>query len=64
MSAVFQPKRKTLVPIMDWAQSLFPTKTPHRNTLRRWTHEGRISPQPEKVGKNWFVSPHAEYHGD
>lgn len=63
MSAVLQPK-KTLVPIMHWAKSLFPTRTPHRNTLRRWANEGRIHPLPEKVGKNWFVEPQAEYQGD
>lgn len=63
MSAVLQPK-KTLIPLGTWAKLVFPAKTPHRNTLNRWTHEGRIHPQPEKVGKNWFVSPSAEYQGD
>lgn len=63
MSAILKPS-KTLVPIMDWAKAVFPTKTPHRNTLRRWTHEGRIFPQPRKVGQNWFVRPDAEYQGD
>lgn len=63
MSAVLKP-RKSLVPIMAWAEAAFPSKAPHRNTLRKWVHEGRIHPQPEKVGKNWFVSPNAEYQGD
>lgn len=63
MSAVMQPKKR-LIPIMTWAELVFPKKAPHRNTLRRWANEGRIYPQPEKVGKNWFVSPNAEYQGD
>lgn len=63
MSAVLKP-RKTLVPIMEWAKTFFPAKPPHRHTLRRWAQEGRIYPQPEKVGKNWFVQPTAEYQGD
>lgn len=53
-----------LVPIMEWARIVFGDYAPHRNTLHKWTHEGRIHPQPEIVGKNWFVSPKAKYQGD
>lgn len=63
MSAVLKP-RKQLIPIRAWAEAAFPQKTPHQNTLRRWVHEGRIFPQPEKVGKDWRVSPDAEYQAD
>lgn len=64
MAAIMQPK-KQLIPLKAWAEAVFPKPyTPHKNTLHRWTHEGRIHPQPEKVGKNWFVSPNAEYQGD
>lgn len=63
MSAVLN-HRNPLVPLMQWGMSKFPTKPPHRNTLLKWTHEGRIHPQPEKVGKCWFVAPSAEYQAD
>jgi hypothetical protein len=64
MSAVLGTK-KQLIPIRAWAESIFPKPhTPCKNTLLRWTHTGRINPQPEKVGKNWYVSPSAEYQGD
>jgi hypothetical protein len=60
MSAILKPS-KTLIPIMDWAKALFPTKTPHVNTLRNWVNGGFISPRPQKIGRGWFVTPDAEY---
>lgn len=53
-----------LVRIRDWAKIVFGEKPPHPNTLHRWTHDGRIFPQPKKVGRNWYVNPNAEYRGD
>jgi predicted site-specific integrase-resolvase len=53
-----QPK---LIPLSAWAAILFGQHAPHRNTLLRWTHEGKIYPMPKKIGKAWFVSPLAEY---
>jgi predicted site-specific integrase-resolvase len=50
-----------LVPLAAWAEIVFGDFAPHVNTLHRWVHEGRIHPRPQKVGKNWFVSPTAEY---
>jgi hypothetical protein len=63
MSAVLTPK-KQLIPISEWAKICFPARTPVKNTLHKWIHQGRIYPQPEKVGKNWYVQPSAEYQGD
>jgi predicted site-specific integrase-resolvase len=53
-----------LVPLAEWAKLVFGQFAPHANTLLKWTHEGRIHPQPKKVGKNWFVAPTAEYQDD
>ncbi|WP_426117249.1 hypothetical protein [Massilia sp. PWRC2] len=27
-------------------------------------HDGRIHPQPKKIGRQWWVAPYAEYVGD
>lgn len=62
MSAVLNQPR--LVPLAEWAKIVFGEHAPHVNTLHRWTHEGRIHPQPRKIGKNWFVPPSAEYQED
>jgi predicted site-specific integrase-resolvase len=64
MSAVLPQKMPRLVPIAEWAKIVFGDHAPCGNTLRRWTHEGRISPQPKRVGNNYFVPPSAEYQGD
>lgn len=48
-----------------WAEKLFgKEEVPHINTLRRWASEGRIDPQPTKIGKTWFVKPDAKYRAD
>ncbi|MFJ9533334.1 excisionase [Herbaspirillum sp. NPDC101396] len=49
---------------MEWAKLVFGEFAPHRNTLHRWIRDGRIYPQPKMVGKNWFVSPAADYTGN
>ncbi len=51
------------VTLAEWAASMF-SKVPHTNTLLRWVHEGRIQPQPKKIGRAWRVRPNAEYVGD
>lgn len=48
------------VTLNEWATSQF-SRPPHYNTLIRWVHEGRIQPQPKKIGRAWQVRPHAEY---
>ncbi|BAO92011.1 excisionase [Caballeronia cordobensis] len=50
-----------LIPLSDWAVEVFGEHKPHVNTLHRWVHDGRIRPQPKKVGNRFFVDPKAEY---
>ncbi|WP_332848675.1 excisionase [Massilia sp. S19_KUP03_FR1] len=44
----------------EWAASQF-SRPPHYNTLIAWVRDGRIHPQPVKIGRAWRVRPHAEY---
>lgn len=53
-----------LIPLQVWAANMFGEHAPHANTLLRWTHEGRIQPQPRKISRRWWVSPGAEYCAD
>jgi hypothetical protein len=52
------------VPLAIWAQLMFGEYSPHVNTLRRWVNEGRIHPQPKKMGRYCFVKVDAEYVPD
>lgn len=52
------------VPLSVWATAVFGEFAPHNNTLLRWVHDGRIQPQPRKIGRLWWVKPDAEYIGD
>jgi hypothetical protein len=60
-------KTETIKPrfitLPEWAALMF-SKVPHNNTLLRWVHEGRIQPQPQKIGRCWRVKPSAEYRAD
>ena len=49
------------IPLQFWAALLLGEHAPHQNTLRRWVHDGRIYPQPVKVGKEWSVRKDAAY---
>ncbi len=60
MKPKIEPRYITLA---EWAASMF-TKVPHKNTLNRWANEGRIQPQPEKIGRIWRVTRNAVYKGD
>lgn len=51
------------VTLREWAQAQFST-APHINTLHKWVHEGRIQPQPMKIGRGYWVKPSAEYRPD
>lgn len=51
------------ITLQEWAVIMF-SKVPHNNTLLRWANEGRIQPQPKKIGRVWRVKPNAEYKGD
>lgn len=57
------PQKKKLT-LEAWAKELFKGRIPHIVTLRRWAREARITPQPEKIGKEWFVEEGAVYQGD
>jgi hypothetical protein len=58
------PKHPRYVPLTIWAQLMFGEYSPHVNTLRKWVHDGRIQPQPKKMGRYWFVKVDAEYTPD
>ncbi len=51
------------ITLQEWAALMF-SKIPHNNTLLRWVHDGRIQPQPEKIGKHWQVKRDARYVAD
>jgi predicted site-specific integrase-resolvase len=53
-----------LIPLEDWAQARYPTKTPSIYTLRRWARDGRIFPQPQKHGRTYYVAKNARYVND
>lgn len=48
------------ITLQEWATLNF-SKVPHNNTLLRWVNEGRIHPQPEKIGRVWRVKRDAVY---
>ena len=50
-----------LIPVSNWASAVFGEHRPHANTLLRWIQNGRIKPQPKKVGRTYFCRPNAEY---
>lgn len=50
-----------LVSVYSWAEHLFGERCPHRNTLLKWIHLGKIRPMPLKVGREYFCKPDAEY---
>lgn len=52
------------VPLSVWSTAVFGEFSPHKNTLLRWVNDGRIQPQPKKIGRLWWVTPDAEYVGD
>lgn len=56
-SKTIEPRYVTLP---EWGAMMF-SKVPHPNTLLRWVHEGRIQPQPKKIGRAWWVMPAAKY---
>lgn len=52
------------IPLKFWVALLLGEHAPHHNTVLRWVHEGRIAPQPIKVGKLWNVRKDAAYIPD
>lgn len=51
------------ITLQEWAATMF-SPAPHVNTLRRWVNDGRIQPQPEKIGRIWRVKREAKYVND
>jgi predicted site-specific integrase-resolvase len=50
-----------LIPVRTWAEAVFGERVPHANTLLNWIKNGKISPVPKKVGRQYFCRPDAEY---
>lgn len=48
--------------LAEWGRRRY-DPPPSMYTLRRWAREGEIFPQPEKVGKHYYVDEHAERVG-
>lgn len=46
--------------LAEWAADHFRTP-PSPNTLRKWAREGRITPQPIKHGRNYYVEASSQY---
>ena len=49
------------IPVGVWAKQLMGEHAPNPITLARWCNFGKIQPQPEKIGRNWFVRQDAKY---
>ena len=49
-----QPK----ILLSAWAATQY-SPPPSAWTLRQWARDGDIYPPPEKVGRDWYVDPHA-----
>jgi hypothetical protein len=64
LSAAQVAQHPKYVPLLVWGKLLLGEYAPHRNTLQRWVREGRIHPQPVKIGKYWCVKADAEYLAD
>lgn len=58
------PAIPRFITLDEWAISMFGEHKPHFNTLRKWVQEGRIQPQPRKIGRSWWVKPIADYQED
>lgn len=49
------------IPLEVWAGEKFGEHAPSIGTLRRWARDGKIYPAPRKIGRDWMVSPRADY---
>jgi hypothetical protein len=63
-TAPAQAVQPRLVPLAVWAGIVFGVHAPHKNTLLRWVHDGRIQPRARKISRIWWVTPNAEYVED
>lgn len=51
----------TLLPLREWAVSIFGEAKPCDNTLRAWAASGKIVPAPTKIGKRLYCVAQATY---
>ncbi|OWW18379.1 hypothetical protein AYR66_01920 [Noviherbaspirillum denitrificans] len=51
------------VPVQQWASTVYGSSAPGMETLRSWIREGKIVPEPLKVGRKWLVPLTARYMG-
>lgn len=51
------------ITLHEWARRQF-DKPPNRDTLRRWARDFKIYPLPEKVGREYLVTPDAKYRSN
>ena len=63
MATTKQTIQSRYITLQEWAEAMF-SKVPHANTLHRWVHDGRIQPQPQKIGRVWQVKRDAQYVAD
>ena len=54
-----QPPGYRLLQLEVWAQNIYGDQRPEINTLRRWARDGKITPAPQKHGRQYFVVPDA-----
>ncbi len=52
--------KKPKIPLNDWAKRRF-NPPPCRETQRRWVRACRIYPEPELVGRTYYVDEDAQY---
>lgn len=52
------PKR---IPLSTWLANIY-GDTISINTARRWVRDGKIQPQPELVGREYYCDPAARYN--
>ena len=53
-----------LITLEEWAANRLGQNAPNRDTLRRWAREGKLYPNPQKIGRTYFLPKNAEYVTD
>lgn len=51
-----------LITLKQWDSERCPNNPHHPNTLRNWTKEGKIQPEPIKIGRRYLVKRKAKYY--
>lgn len=55
---------KKVISLKKWGKLRYGEDCPVIDTLRRWTRQGLIKPQPQKNGREYFVQEDAIYVND